>query len=176
MSPARGPTSFTLVVQPTDRLRVEPLRVVDADEMVEVLSDVRLHEFTGGSPPDVDELRRRYRVQVTGVSPDGRETWLNWVVRLRSDGTAIGYVQASLERAGADAEVAWVIGRAWQGQGYASEAVGAMVMALRAAGTRRLVAHVKADHAASRRVAERAGLVPTGTVVDDEDEWEWRAP
>ncbi len=144
--------------------------------MVEVLSDARLYEFTGGSPPDVEELRRRYRVQVTEVSPDGRETWLNWVVRLRSDGTAIGYVQASLERASAHVEVAWVIGRAWQGQGYASEAVGAMVMALRAAGTRRLVAHVRADHAASRRVAERAGLAPTGTAVGDEDEWEWRAP
>ena len=51
-----------------------------------------------------------------------------------------------------------------------------MVTALRAAGTRRLVARVRADHAASRRVAERAGLAPTGAVVDDEDEWEWRAP
>jgi RimJ/RimL family protein N-acetyltransferase len=157
-------------------VRVEPLRVEDADDMVEVLSDARLYEFTGGSPPDLEELRRRFRVQVTEVSPDGRETWLNWVVRLRSDGTAIGYVQASLERASADVEVAWVIGRTWQGLGYASEAVGAMVTALRAAGTRRLVARVRGDHAASRRVAERAGLAPTGTVVDDEDEWEWRAP
>ena len=160
------------MVQPTDRLRVEPLRVEDADDMVEVLSDARLYEFTGGSPPDLEELRRRFRVQVTEVSPDGRETWLNWVVRLRSDGTAIGYIQASLERASADAQVAWVIGRTWQGVGYASEAVGAMVTALRAAGTRRLVARVRGDHAASRRVAERAGLAPTGTVVDDEDEWE----
>ena len=164
------------MVQPTDRLRVEPLRVEDADDMVEVLSDARLYEFTGGSPPDLEELRRRFRVQVTEVSPDGRETWLNWVVRLRSDGTAIGYVQASVERASADVQVAWVIGRTWQGQGYASEAVGEMVTALRAAGTRRLVARVRGDHAASRRVAERAGLAPTGTVVDDEDEWEWRAP
>ena len=166
----------TIAVQPTDRLRLEPLRVEDADEMVEVLADARLYEFTGGSPPDVEELRRRYRIQVAELSPDGRETWLNWVVRLRSDGTAIGYVQATLERASADAEVAWVVGRAWQGQGYASEAVASMVTALRAAGTRRLVAHVKKDHLASRRVAERAGLSPTGTVVDHEEEWEWRAP
>ena len=61
------------MVKPTVRLRVEPLRVEDADDMVEVLSDARLYEFTGGSPPDV--------------------------------------------------EVAWVIGRAWQGQGYATGTV-----------------------------------------------------
>ncbi len=168
------PTPTPVTVPPTHRLRLEPLRVEDAGEMVDVLSDARLYEFTGGSPPHVEELRRRYEAQVAGVSPDGREAWLNWVVRLRSDGTAIGYVQASIQRAGADAEVAWVIGRAWQGQGYASEAVGSMVTALRAAGSRRLVAHVKAGHTASQRVAERAGLARTGAVVDGEEEWAWR--
>ena len=160
---------------PTHRLRLEPLRVEDADEMVDVLSDARLYEFTGGSPPHVEELRRRYEVQVAGVSPDGREAWLNWVVRLRSDGTAIGYVQASIERAGADAEVAWVIGRAWQGQGYASEAVGSMVTALRAAGTRRLVAHVQGGPpgipAGGRTRGSGADGQPWSTA---RSEWAWR--
>jgi len=32
----------------TDRLSLEPLKVSDAQEMVEVLADVRLYEFTGG--------------------------------------------------------------------------------------------------------------------------------
>ena len=35
--------------------------VADADEMVAVLADPALHEFTGGQPATLDELRDRYR-------------------------------------------------------------------------------------------------------------------
>ena len=163
-------------VRPSERLRLDPLTVDDADEMVAVLSDAALYRYTGGSPPEVEELRRRYRAQVEGTSPDGRESWHNWVVRRRSDGTAIGFVQATVERATGTAELAWVIGAPWQGNSYAGEAVSCLVAALRDAGSSRLLAHVHPDHPASQRVAEQAGLGRTGRLVDGEEEWEWRAP
>jgi hypothetical protein len=35
----------------TERLTLEPLRPEHADEMVAVLGDPALYEFTGGTPP-----------------------------------------------------------------------------------------------------------------------------
>jgi hypothetical protein len=54
------------------RLRLEPLRVDHAGELVDVLSDAGLYAFTGGSPPSVADLEQRYARQVAG-SPDPAE-------------------------------------------------------------------------------------------------------
>ena len=42
------------------RLRLVPLTVADAAEMVDVLSGEALYAYTGGAPPGVGELRARY--------------------------------------------------------------------------------------------------------------------
>jgi len=55
----------------TARLLLSPLVPADADEMVAVLSDDRLHEFIGGQPADLDGLRARYRRLVAGPSQPG---------------------------------------------------------------------------------------------------------
>ncbi len=62
--------------------------------MVAVLSDPSLYEFTGGTPPTLEELTARYARQAVGHSPDGTEQWLNWVVLL--DSAPVGYVQATV--------------------------------------------------------------------------------
>src|SRR5690242_13445498 len=54
------------------RLRMVPLTVADAAEMVAVLSGTALYDFTGGGPPGLDELRARYAMLAAGRSPDGR--------------------------------------------------------------------------------------------------------
>lgn len=103
----------------TPRLTLTPLAVDDAGEMVDVLGDERLHEFIGGRPATIGELRERYRRFVAGSGrPD--EVWLNWVVRTNDAGEAVGTVQATVS-VGADgrrtAKVAWIVGVAWQGEG-----------------------------------------------------------
>jgi RimJ/RimL family protein N-acetyltransferase len=132
-----------------------------------VLADPSLYEFTGGTPPTLDELTARYARQSAGRSPDGSEQWLNWVVLLGEE--AIGYVQATVT--GPEAEIAWVISSAHQGHGYATEAATAMVDRLTASGVTRLVAHVHPDHEASGRVAARLGLRRTDVVEDGEVRW-----
>jgi RimJ/RimL family protein N-acetyltransferase len=160
----------------TERLRLTPLRPEDADEMVEVLGDERLHEYIGGRPAGRDELRRRYAALAEG-SPDPDEAWLNWIVRLRSDGRPVGTVQATLTgEDGRFGAVAWVIGLAWQGRGFASESAAALVGRLRRHGVTTVVAHVHPDHRASAVVAERAGLRPTAEEVDGERVWRWDEP
>ncbi len=101
----------------TDRApRPRPLSVAHAGEMAEVLADPALHAFIGGAPLSPPELRARYERLAAG-SPDPAVTWLNWVVRLRSEDRLTGTVQATLTDGGRVAEVAWVVGTAWQGRG-----------------------------------------------------------
>ena len=156
------------------RLVLDPLRVEHADEMAPVLDDPALHRFTGGRPPTLEELRRRFARQAAGRSPDGRARWLNWTVRLRATGRAVGTAQATVwtDDAGDLADLAWVIGTAHQGQGLAKEAVGLVVTWLREQGVERLAANIHPDHGASIAVARSIGLAPTETIVDGEVRWQ----
>ena len=144
--------------------------------MVAVLADERLYAFTGGRPPTLDELRARYAAQVTGHSPDGAEEWRTWIVRVREDAGASGYVQATITDEGRAADVAWVIGIPWQRRGYASEAAVALVAWLRSRGVVLVTAHVHPDHAASAAVAERAGLAPSAVLEEGERVWRSTEP
>jgi RimJ/RimL family protein N-acetyltransferase len=153
-----------------DRVVLEPLRVQHAAEMVDVLSDAALYRYTGGSPPSAAELEARYVRQVAG-SGDPAQEWHSWVVRLGDDGPATGYVQATVGPEQATAELAWVVGTAWQGRGLAREAAAVVLAHLVASGVGRVVAHVHPDHVASQRVAWSLGLEPTSVLVDGEVEW-----
>jgi enoyl-CoA hydratase/carnithine racemase/RimJ/RimL family protein N-acetyltransferase len=158
----------------SERLILEPLRVEHADELAPLLDDPALHEFIGGRPPSSDELWERIERQVRGRSPDGRERWLNWTVRLRATGGAVGTAQATVrtDDAGERAALAWVIGSAYQGQGLAKEAAGLMARWLRDQGVERLTANIHPEHHASMAVARSLGLAPTVTVVDGEIQWQ----
>lgn len=156
----------------TERLSLTPLRVEDADAMAGVLADERLHEFIGGEPDTTARLRARYARLAQG-SPDPDETWLNWIVRRRSDAQPMGTMQATVTTRDGEttATVAWVIGVDWQNQGYASEAARALVLWLQERGVESIVAHIHPDHHASAAVATRAGLRPTDDEADGERVW-----
>jgi RimJ/RimL family protein N-acetyltransferase len=168
------------------RIVLTPLAVGDAEEMTGVLGGEQLYAFTGGHPPTAGELRARYARQVSGRSADGREEWRNWIIRRAADRQAVGFVQATITANAAQpgrgpaagerdreetAEVAWVIGLAWQGNGYAAEAARALVAWLDARGVATIQAHIHFDHAASAAVARAVGLLPTGQVEDGEQLW-----
>jgi RimJ/RimL family protein N-acetyltransferase len=87
-------------------------------------------------------------------------SWHNWIVRLRAQGSAVGFVQATVTRDTAD--VAWLIGVPWQRQRIAVEAASAVCDWLSTQGVRRLTAHIHPDHVASAKVARRLGMVATG--------------
>jgi RimJ/RimL family protein N-acetyltransferase len=159
----------------TARLVLTPLEVSDATEMVDVLADVRIYEFTGGEPDTLETLTARYQRQVVGRSPDGSELWFNWIVRTADDVVAIGYVQATVRPDASEsdtAELAWVLAPLVQGQGYATEAALAVLAWLRSRGCSRFIAHVHPEHDASMRVATGLGFRITGTMYDGETRWE----
>ncbi|MEV8373055.1 GNAT family N-acetyltransferase [Kribbella sp. NPDC056861] len=152
----------------SERLVMQPLQVEYADAMAEVLADPALYTFTGGEPPTVESLVERYRRQVAGPGREG-ESWLNWVISVTQYDTLAGYVQATV--IGDEAEIAWVVGTSWQGQGFAKEAAIALVGWLDAHGAQRITATIHPDHTASAGVAAAAGLSKTDQLVDGEILW-----
>jgi GNAT acetyltransferase-like protein len=102
----------------TKRLTLTPLHPEDADEMAAVLGNEELHEFIGGRPATLDELRARYESLAAGSSKPN-EVWLNWIVRRTWDSQPLGTVQATLvnNQEVWTAHVAWVISTPWQKQG-----------------------------------------------------------
>ena len=158
----------------TDRITLEPLRVEHADELAPVLDDPALHEFIGGRPASAARLRARFTRQVAGRSPDGRDLWLNWVIRLQATGAAVGTVQATVRsrEATPTADLAWVIATTHQGQGLAKEAAGLVARWLNEQGVERLGARIHPDHQASMAVARWIGLAPTATRVAGEIQWQ----
>jgi RimJ/RimL family protein N-acetyltransferase len=155
----------------TARLALTPLVASDADAMLELYTDERMFEFTGGQPPSLEQLRARYEALERGRSPSGGEQWMNWIVRLGDEQLPVGVMQATVTQGGCAADVAWEVGVAWQGRGIASEAATAMVDWLAAQGVTQLQAMVHPEHAASAAVAARAGLSPTAERIDGEVVW-----
>lgn len=158
----------------TDSVTLRPLEAEDAAAMTSVLADPSLYEFTGGRPPTTAELQRQYTVQARGHSADGSEEWINHLVLLGPHRQPVGFVQATIPRNGGPTEIAWVIGRAWQGRGIAGHACALLLRELARRGVHRVIAHIHPGHQASQRIASSLGLAPTGTVVEGEVRWEGR--
>ena len=96
-----------------------------AQGMFPVLADPALYAFLDSPPPEsLAALVARYARLEGGVSPDGTQRWLNWIVVLPGEGP-IGFVQATV--AGQVAWVAYLLGQRHWSRGYATEATRAML-------------------------------------------------
>jgi [ribosomal protein S5]-alanine N-acetyltransferase len=137
---------------------MEERRVAHASELFEVLRDPQLYEFLDESPPkSVQELAEKLARSELRRSPDGKEHWLNWVVRAES-GAIAGYVQATVAES-KETNIAYVFSTRFQGQGIASAAVGRMLQTVVAeyqATTLFIVA--EAANLPSLRLAKRLGF------------------
>ena len=159
----------------TPRLALEPQCARHAAEMFVVLSDAAIYRFENAPPASLEWLRERFIELETRRSADGRDAWLNWVLRLRSGGP-IGYVQATVDAQG-QALIAYVLASTYWGRGLAHEAVQAMVAELGSAWhVHTLLAVFKRDNLRSRRLLERLGFEAGSPaqralheVEDDED-------
>ncbi|MCI2418837.1 GNAT family N-acetyltransferase [Saccharopolyspora sp. K220] len=156
----------------TERLGLVPLRVDHAAEMANVLADPELYTFIGGAPLSARTLRTRYERIIAGA-PDPAVSWCNWVVRLLDEARLVGTVQATISPSdrGPIAEIAWIVGTAWQRRGIAKEAARGLVDWLRRQPVRDVVAHIHPDHRASAAVATATGFKPTGQWQNGELNW-----
>lgn len=139
----------------TARLVLEPLRPEHAHGLFEALDDPLVGRYIGG--PDVstiEELQARIGRLLAGPADPRTEAWRNWVVQL--EGTIIGRVEATLHDG--LAEIGYVFGPRWWGQGYASEAVTWLLEELRRGGVPEAWATVDPANEPSARLLMRVGF------------------
>ncbi len=140
----------------TARFTLEPQIAAHAEEMFVVLSDPAIYEYENQPPPSLEWLRTRFTKLETRLSADGREQWLNWVIRVPTS-ALIGYVQATV-RPG-HAAIAYELSSAYWGRGLGRGAVKAMLSELvEHYKVRSLFAVLKRDNLRSVRLLERLGF------------------
>ena len=139
-------------------LVLEPQTAARAHELFAVLNDPALYIFTDDKGPASEAaLAARLARLETRRSPDGAEQWLNWVVRI-DEGDVVGYVQATVGGA-FEAEIAYMLGRAYWRRGYASAACRLMLFELsQAYGVRRATATLDPQNVASLALLRKLGF------------------
>lgn len=122
-----------------------------------------------GPTASLRDVRARIRRWERRRSPDGAEVWLNWTLRLKHDQTVVGRMQATVTDQWAD--MAWVIGRRFRNQGYATEAAQCIAdWLLEYFNLDKVRATIHPDNTASQRVAAKLDMRRSGERTGDGDE------
>lgn len=143
----------------TPRLTIRPFTLQDAPLLHErVLGDDEVMRFIPrGASPTIE----RTRASIERFIRHEREHGFGlWAVELKDAGELIGDAGLFLvEGVGPEVEVAYHFGKAWWGQGYATEAARACLdFGFRECGLTEIIAICYPEHVASRRVMEKAGM------------------
>ena len=151
---------------PSSRLALEPIEGRHGELLFDVLQDASIYAYMPTEPPGSrSALRARYEWLAQRHSPDGLETWLNWAIRLESTDVYIGTVQATI-RADATALLAYELGVAYRGAGYATEACRAVMRELvDELEVREIRAFVDTRNERSIRLLERLGFGRTAHIL-----------
>jgi [ribosomal protein S5]-alanine N-acetyltransferase len=148
----------------TPRLEVRRLTLADLDGFHEIWGDPEVIFWGPSADPDVSRTRLRALAQrrLRGVNDSG------WFAAIRRcDGRMVGDVVLQPAPWGdADIEVGWHLAKAWQGQGYATEAAAGLLEHARRHGVSRVHAKILPDNRPSRAVALRLGMTVVGQLDD----------
>jgi aminoglycoside 6'-N-acetyltransferase len=142
----------------TPRLMLCRSRPEDAAAISAYRSDPDVHRYQGWERTDVEGVRSEIE-EMSSRAP-GEPGWIQLSVHERESGRLVGDVglSASLDEPGV-IEIGYTIDPAFQGRGYGTEAVGALVdYAIGTLGAEVIRAYASARNLPSIRVAEKAGL------------------
>ena len=153
----------------SERLVIEPLRGSHAELLFEAMSEPRLYRWISAlPPPSLELLRQRWAgAESRGPNSEG-EVDLNWAVRLSSDGSYIGKLDAAVAKNNVATNVGYIVFLPFWNQGYATEAVRALASHLERQGVVEQRALVTLGNDASARVLTKAGFVRTRVIPDND--------
>jgi len=143
----------------TERLLLRRSRPEDAATISAYRSDPNVNRQQGWDRTDLEGVLADI-VEMSGRSPGEPGGWVQFTVEERGGGRIVGDVGLSV----ADGEpgvikVGYTIDPAFQGNGYATEAIRALVeYAFETLGAELVRAHASAENAPSIRVAEKVGM------------------
>jgi RimJ/RimL family protein N-acetyltransferase len=162
VDPAISPPDLELDLV-TERLTLEPIRPSHAALLFTHHADdcMWLYEPESHRAASVADLERRYTRYASRKSPDGREVWLNYAVRV-TGGAYVGTIQATIT--GKTAWIGYSIFAEYWRRGYGKEACERLVRFLFSdCGVRCVRATVDTENAASIALLERIGFHRTWT-------------
>ena len=139
----------------TKRIRICPASEAQMERMIAA-------EWDG-------ELKKAYSEMLAGSlsHPEDREWYAMWVIE-KTDGTRIGDLCFKGFEAGRNPEIGYGILEAFQGRGYAAEAVRlALQWAFRHPAVKAVEAETDPGNAASQRVLEKCGFRPMGITGEE---------
>jgi [ribosomal protein S5]-alanine N-acetyltransferase len=148
----------------TSRLTLRPITPDDADALFEARGDAEVMRYWDW--PAQSSVAAVREVLAAHMPPPGDDTILWWAAALTPDGPAIGECDLSeIDRHHGRAELGFLFARRHWGQGYALEAMEAVIAhAFGPLGLARLWARFHAGNEASRRLLERLGFTYEGTL------------
>lgn len=146
----------------TNRLILRAPTLQDADTLAEIANNRRIAEQTRRMPYPYSKRDGIEWIEKAAASGDSA-----FLVTLKPDGTIIGATGSALMEEG-DTEVGYWIGETWWGNGYATEAVQAVVdHAFSTRPLERLYGRCRVANTASRRVLVKCGFQLIGSGMCD---------
>jgi RimJ/RimL family protein N-acetyltransferase len=159
-----GFVASSMTILTTERLTLRPLSVTDAPALFAARSDAEVMRYWDWpAQTSVEQVENIIADHFSEVA-DGNVLW--WAVALTADGPAIGECDLSeIDHQHRRAEVGYLFNRACWGNGYAREAMRAVIAhAFVDLKLERLSARFHSGNAASRRLLERLGFSKEGTL------------
>lgn len=144
----------------TERLTLRPARPEDADAVWAFRHLDSVCQWQSDGPMAIEAFRARFaeadRIAVTLVVEHDGEVIGDLMLRVED---AWGQTDVVDDARGTQAELAWTLHPAYEGKGFGTEAVRAMIrICLSELGIRRIVAFSFADNERSWRLMERVGM------------------
>ncbi|WP_042364780.1 GNAT family N-acetyltransferase [Streptacidiphilus neutrinimicus] len=146
----------------TPRLTLRRFRETDAPELAAYRSDPDVARYQGWSAPVTDEAARAWVHAFAAGSPT-EPGWFQYAVELTAERRLIGDIGVHLHENRRQADLGFTLAPAWQGHGYATEAVRAVLADLfESHGLHRVSAECDARNARSAALLERVGFTREG--------------
>ena len=153
--------SSRLPILETQRLRLEPLAAGDAAFIFPLMADHEVMAFW--DVPEIDDPDVVADVVEGQVSEMAAGRAIYWAIRTLSDGSFLGTCDLSeIDRRHKRAEVGFMLGRDSWGNGYAQEAMSAVMSFAASSGLRRLLARTHLGNRRSDSLLEKLGFEEEG--------------
>lgn len=151
----------------TPRLILRKLRVGDAEDMYEYACDEALTEYLLWSPHESVKYTKSFLKFLLKKYKSGE--YLDWGIELKDEGKLIGTCGfSSLDFDNSKAEIGYVLSRSYQGNGYATEAVRAVLsFSFETLNLNRVEARVMEGNEASCVLLEKLGMKLEGKGVSE---------
>lgn len=150
-----------LPILETERLRLEPLSVADADHLYPIMGDPQVMAFWDVA--EIDDPDVVAGIVAAQVEEMRRGRALFWAMRTLAEGAFLGSCDLSdIDRWHRRAEVGFMLGREAWGQGYAQEAMQGVIAFAGAGGVRKLAARTHLGNRRSEVLLQKLGFSEEG--------------